>query len=321
MRIVFISICFSLASALSFGQQKDTLIRKLDSLSQKTDSAGKQLNNTMEAAYNPQTILTFKTYFLLLGSNLKQSFTKPFHMTGKDWGKFGAFAAAAGALSLADETIQKEALRFRNRNPKVIKLGRFITNFGGISESYTLAALGAYGFLFKNQKLKTTTLLATQSYITGAIVESVIKTLSGRTRPNYYDPAMEAEPSFKGPFANVSKDFSGRRSNSSFPSGHATVAFAAATVFAMEYKSTVWVPIVSYTAASLISASRITENKHWTTDVFVGAMLGYLTGRQIVNNYHRYAKLKAPQQPKNTVSFNMLYNHSHMEPGIVYTFR
>ena len=321
MRIILLSICLSFISAAGFGQQKDTLIRKLDSLSQKTDSAGKQINNTMEAAYNPQTILTFKTYFLLLGSNIKQSFTKPFHMTGKDWGKFGAFAIAAGGLSLADETIQKEALRFRNRNPKVIKVGRFITNFGGIYEGYTLAALGTYGFLFKNQKLKTTTLLSTQAYLTGGLVESVLKTLTGRTRTNYYDPSKEAEPSFKGPFANVSKDFLGRRSNSSFPSGHATVAFAAATVFAMEYKSTIWVPVVSYTAASLISVSRITENKHWTTDIFVGAMLGYLTGRQIVNNYHRYAKLKAPQQPKNTVSFNMFYNQSHMEPGIVYSFR
>jgi membrane-associated phospholipid phosphatase len=320
MRIVFLGICLSLVS-IAFGQQKDTLIKKLDSLSQKTDSAGKQLNNTTEAAYNPQTILTFKTYFLLLGSNLKQSFTKPFHMTGKDWGKFGAFVGATGALALADEAIQQEALRFRNNNPKVIKVGKAVTNFGGIYETYTLAVLGTYGFLFRNQKLKTTTLLASQAYITGAIVESVIKTLSGRTRPNYYDPRLEAEPSFKGPFGNVSKDFVGGRSNSSFPSGHATVAFAAATVFAMEYRTTVWVPIVSYSAASLISVSRITENKHWTTDVFVGATLGYLIGRQIVNNYHRYAKLKAPHQPKNTVAFNMQYNYSHMEPGIVYTFR
>jgi hypothetical protein len=49
--------------------------------------------------------------------------------------------------------------------------------------------------------------------------------------------------------------------------------------------------------------------------------LGYLTGRQVVNNYHSYAKLKAPQQKKNTVSFNMEYNFDHMEPAVVYSFR
>ena len=321
MKKLFLIVFVSVLTSNGFGQVKDTLIRKLDSLSQKTDSAGKQINNTTEAAYNEETILSFKTYFLLLGSNLKQGFTKPFHMRGREWGKFGVFALATGTLALADESIQQEALRLRNNNPKIVKVGKFITNFGGISEMYTLAALGTYGFLFKNQKLKTTTLLASQAYITGGIFESVLKTLSGRTRPNFYDPTLEAEPKFKGPFGNTSRDFFGKRTNSSFPSGHAAVAFAAATVFAMEYKSTIWVPILSYSAASLISVSRITENKHWTTDIFVGAMLGYLTGRQVVNNYHRYAKLKAPGQPKNTVTFNMQYNYSHLEPGIVYKFR
>jgi len=315
-----ISFLLSL-SVTGFSQKTDTLIHKLDSLSQKTDSAGKQINNTKEAAYNDQTKITFKTYFILLGSDLKQDFTKPFHMKKQEWGKFGAFVLATGALCFADEPVQQEALRFRNRNPDVIKVGKFITNFGGLYEMYTLGGLGAYSFIFKNQKLKTTTLLASQAYITGGVIESVIKFISGRTRPNYYDPMLEAEPKFTGPFGNTSKDYKGGRSNSSFPSGHATVAFAAATVFAMEYRSTVWVPIVAYSAASLISASRITENKHWLTDVFVGGVLGYLSGRQIVNNYHRYAKLKAPKQAKNTVALSMQYNYNHIEPGLVYKFR
>ncbi|WP_460559875.1 hypothetical protein [Ferruginibacter profundus] len=42
----------------------------------------------------------------------------------------------------------------------------------------------------------------------------------------------------------------------------------------MEYKNTLWAPIFSYSAASLISLSRITENKYWTTDIFVGAVPG-----------------------------------------------
>ena len=321
MKKIILIALLSALSAKGFSQKTDTLIKKLDSLSQKADSAGKQINNTKESAYNEQTKLTFKTYFILLGSNLKQDFTKPFHMKKAEWGKFGAFVLVSGALCFADEPIQQEALRFRNRNPDVIKVGKYITNFGGLYEMYTLGALGAYSFIFKNQKLKTTTLLASQAYITGGVIESVIKFVSGRTRPNYYDPATEAEPKFTGPFGNTSRNYQGGRSNSSFPSGHATVAFAAATVFAMEYRSTVWVPILSYSAATLISVSRITENKHWATDVFVGAVLGYLSGRQIVNNYHRYAKLKAPKQAKNTVALSMQYNYNHMEPGLVYKFK
>jgi hypothetical protein len=97
------------------------------------------------------------------------------------------------------------------------------------------------------------------------------------------------------------------------------VAFAAATVFAMEYKNRPWIPVFAYSAASLIGISRITENRHWTTDVVVGAALGYLTGRQVVNNYHRYAELKAPKQQKS-LSLNIQYNFGHIMPGLVYKF-
>jgi len=63
--------------------------------------------------------------------------------------------------------------------------------------------------------------------------------------------------------------------------------------------------------------SRITENKHWASDVFVGAVLGYLCGRQVVNNYHRYAKL---QKQKQSLSFNMDYLNGKLLPGFVYRF-
>lgn len=319
-KIAFILLLTSISIG-GFCQQPDTLIKKLDSLSHKTDSAGGQKNNTEQSAYNENTKLNFASYFILLGSDIKQEFTKPFHMARRDWGKFAAFATAIGAMTFADEPIQRAALKFKNNNPTASKISRDITNFGGPAEFIGLSSIGAYSFLAKNRKLQTTTLLASQAYITGSLVEATLKFLSGRTRPSFYDPNGEAEPTFKGPFGNTSHDYKGNRSNSSFPSGHATVAFAAATVYAMEYRKTVWVPIVAYSVASLISISRITENKHWTTDVLVGAILGYLTGRHIVDNYHRYAKLKAPRMPKNSVSFNLNYYNGQMRPGLVYHIR
>lgn len=303
------------------GFSQDTLINKLDSLSRKKDSAGQQLNNINPSAYNQKTELDFKSYFILLGSNLKQEFTKPFHMTKKDWRNFGIFTAGAAGLFLVDKPIQKAALKFRNRNTVVNDISKYVTNFGGLYEGYTLAGLAAYGLIFKNKKIVTTTLLATQSYITAAALESVLKFLSGETRPSYYGPDQVASPRFLGPFSKVQKDATGRTTYSSFPSGHTTVAFAAATVFASEYRDKPVIPIIAYTAASLIGISRITENKHWATDVLAGAAVGFLAGKQVVNNYHRYAKLKAPGQAKNSVSFTLHYSYGHFEPGLVYRFR
>ena len=94
----------------------------------------------------------------------------------------------------------------------------------------------------------------------------------------------------------------------SFPSGHTTVAFAAPTVFAMEYKNTKFVPIIASSAATLSGLSRLTENARWASDVLVGAALGYLCGRQVVNNYHRYSKIQsAKARQKGTIRFNSKY--------------
>lgn len=311
-----------LISVSTFAQKPDTLIKKLDSLSKKTDSAGNQSNNTNPAAYNENTRLRFNSYFILLGSDVKQAFTKPFHMTKRDWITTGKFALVAGGVALADESIQKYALNLRNHNPDLQNVSKYVTNFGGLYEAYILGGLGAYGFAFKNEKMQTTTLLATQAYITGGAIESVLKFLTGRQRPYFTDSTrVQAEPIFHGPFYKTPKDASGKRTNSSFPSGHTTVAFAAATVFAKEYGNKPLVGILSYSAATLIGLSRITENKHWATDVLCGAAVGYLAGKLVVNNYHRYAKLKAPQLKKNTVTFNLQYNYGTLMPGLIYTFR
>jgi len=311
---------FAILPLIVFSQKPDTLIKKLDSLSRKTDSAGGQQNNINTKAYNENTNITFSSYFILLGSDLKQEFTAPFHFSLKDWRTVGAVAVVGGALVLVDEPVQQYALRLRDSSLTVRNVSKYVTRFGGSYEAYILAGLGAYGFIFKNEKIKTTTLLATQAYITGAAMESVLKFLSGRQRPYYYDPRyVEAEPKFHGPFTS-GKDVNGKRINSSFPSGHTTVAFAAATVFAMEYRDRPLVPLISYSAATLIGLSRITENKHWITDVFFGGVLGYFTGRLVVNNYHRYAKLKAPNQKKNSISFNLQYQYGRVTPGLTYKF-
>jgi membrane-associated phospholipid phosphatase len=140
----------------------------------------------------------------------------------------------------------------------------------------------------------------------------MFKYLSGRLRPNH--PANSSK--LNGPFFT---------DNSSFPSQHATLAFAAARVYAMEYRDKPAVPIISYSIASLITISRLTENKHWATDLIAGTLLGWACGTQVVNNYHRYAKLVRTgktNKKKGKLTFNMQYlPEGGLIPGMVYTFR
>ena len=310
-------ISFLLVFAHSGFSQNDSLVKKLDSLSQQPNKPSSKDNEIDPSAYNKNTTFTIPGFVTLQWSNLKQSFTKPFHMSGHDWGLVAKFALLTGALALADESIQRFALDLRNHNSSLRTIGRQVTNFGGPYEGYTLGAFGAYGLLFNNKKMQTVTLLAVQSYLTGAGVQYVLKFLSGRQRPYVTDSVhTEADPVFHGPFAKL-RDAEGNRYNGSFPSGHTTVAFAAATVFALEYRDKPWVPVFCYTAASLIGLSRITENRHWATDVIAGGAVGYLVGRQVVNNYHRFVRLKTS---KNPVSFSLDCRYGQLVPEITYRF-
>ncbi len=62
----------------------------------------------------------------------------------------------------------------------------------------------------------------------------------------------------------------------SFPSGHATIAFAAARSIDKEFRNEgIWIPIVAYTAATAVGVERVVSDKHHWYDVAVGAALGY----------------------------------------------
>ena len=73
--------------------------------------------------------------------------------------------------------------------------------------------------------------------------------------------------------------FSG--SDNSFPSGHATQAFAVASVISA-HSDQVWVSVTAYTIAGLVGFSRIYHNAHWTSDVTAGALIGTFVGRGVV---------------------------------------
>jgi membrane-associated phospholipid phosphatase len=268
-------------------------------------------------AHKDSLKITPGVFFSLLGHDFKDGATKPFHATKKEWWQTAKFVLAVGALSFADEPIQKFALDLRNKNRGVRSVSRYITNTGGLYEIYGLTGLAAYGWLFKNNQMKTTSLLAGQAFIVGGAFESVIKLLTGRQRPIVVDSVrLEAEPAFHGPFYKFPPDENGKRTNGSFPSGHTTVAFAAATVYATEYRDRPVVVVSAYSLATLVGLSRITENKHWATDVLTGAALGYLTGKLVVNNYHRRIENRARGQ----FTFALQCVGGRPLPALIYNF-
>jgi membrane-associated phospholipid phosphatase len=71
----------------------------------------------------------------------------------------------------------------------------------------------------------------------------------------------------------------------SFPSGHASNAFATASVLERHYGWKVGVP--SYAVATFVAASRLAAEKHFLSDVTFGAVFGFGVGRTVVRRNNR----------------------------------
>jgi membrane-associated phospholipid phosphatase len=72
----------------------------------------------------------------------------------------------------------------------------------------------------------------------------------------------------------------------SFPSGHAAVTFATATVIERHLgwrKS-----MLGYAVASYVALSRMHDNKHYLSDVVFGAAVGTIAGRTVVHHQADY---------------------------------
>lgn len=292
---------------------------------QDQDSAALKPGNS--GFQNETAKVSVRDYFLLLGSNLKQQATAPLKLTDNQWLQVGGAGLITAGVILSDKGINHAVNNIRNNSNFIQKVSPVVTKFGGKYEVITLGSLGLYGLLFKNEKLKATTLMATQSYLLAGIWVSAIKYISGRERPNYYNPQTgNNEGNWHGPFFKYHKNAMGYKPDgseySSFASGHATAAFAVATVFAKQYSDKPVVQIISYSAATLVGLSRMTENKHWASDVLIGAALGYFSGRQVVRSYNRFVHSKyLVSEKRNKITFNFNYNRGLVMPGLTYTFR
>lgn len=85
----------------------------------------------------------------------------------------------------------------------------------------------------------------------------------------------------------------------SFPSGHTAQAFTAATFLSKEYgHKSVWISIGAYTAASTVGIFRMLNNRHWVSDVFVGAGIGMISTELVYFTHkNRWGKKKISVNP------------------------
>ena len=120
------------------------------------------------------------------------------------------------------------------------------------------------GLAFKKPGLTHAGLRAVTSAALAGGVTALLKATFGRVRPD----VEGSEPLDFDPFSG----------NVSLPSGHTSTAFGFAASLADDVHP-LWAKIGLYTLATGTAWSRVYDNKHWTSDVVAGAVVGIASAK------------------------------------------
>ena len=223
-----------------------------------------------------QQVKIGKLYFKSYLTDTKKIITSPARWHGDQWIAAGLAVTAGSILYTQDAAIQE--LYQANRNNTRNTISKYFAEPLGDGK-YVFSGFGIIylnGIIFKNNRSKKVALLGIQSFILSGIAANVPKYIFQRHRP--YQDSPPKSNQWDGP-ENGYSHFT------SFPSGHSTTAFSWAAILSEEYKDHDAVPFLCYTAATLVGLSRINDNKHWASDVFAGALIGYLIGKVVSKNH------------------------------------
>jgi membrane-associated phospholipid phosphatase len=153
-------------------------------------------------------------------------------------------------------------------SPGAVVIGLGMYGVGKIGNWRNVTDLGLHG---------------TEAVLLATATTTLLKGMAGRARPYQTGDTSAHDFKFGRGFGNANFQ--------SFPSGHATAAFAAASVVTSEsqrwWPHQTWlVAPVMYGGATMVGLSRMYNNAHWASDVALGAAIGTFAGIKVVRYSH-----------------------------------
>jgi hypothetical protein len=201
----------------------------------------------------------------------KAIWTSPLHIQPQDAIWLLPLAATTGVLLGSDHHTMTSLIHINPTDQ---------SHFNTLSDA-GVAALGAMPagmFLWSlghdAPQARETSILTGEALADSLTVNQVFKVISRRDRPYVNDA--------QGHF------FSSSPLNSSFPSDHATAAWAMASVIGDEYPG--WATRTAvYGLAAGVSVSRVLAEQHFPSDVLVGSATGWLIGHFVYRAHHNFS--------------------------------
>ena len=180
----------------------------------------------------------------------------PLHWGQEDFAWILPAALGTGLLWNNDLYLYKQLSTGSARQDWLDKTMPTVSNVGEGAPEALLVLLG-YGL--GNERLTKTSGTALQALAVSAAYTVIFKVAAWSNRPSQD--------------ATQHRLWAYDQGTQGMPSGHTFSAFALAEVYGAEYGR-----VLPYTLASIVGYSRIYNQAHWSSDVFVGMVLGIAAG-------------------------------------------
>jgi membrane-associated phospholipid phosphatase len=209
----------------------------------------------------------------------KLYFTAPVRWDRQDWLYFGGALLAVGASHEFDGRVRTH---FATPNDSRLNGADRNAVRDALPAVALIAGTGLYASFIGDSDGYRETWSLLEAGVFSTATSEVLTLAAGRERPDA-----------------TSSPNQWRQGGASFPSVHASAAFAIGTVFAEsgndEYR---WIRrIIGYGIAAGTSYIRVRDNVHWLSDTVAGSALGIATARFVLNRQDRAQQASLQFQP------------------------
>jgi hypothetical protein len=225
-------------------------------------------NSVNSQTVKSNSILDYSIY------SLQDLYKAPSNWDGKDYVSFGlSFSVFTLAYTHDREIMDFIQSQKGNFSNKLAFVGEKWGNGAYVGGIYATVGLASIVFPEKEQ-FKEIFHQGSVSALYTSVVIMGLKHLIQRKRPHMTQSPYDFGSVLKKPHYH------------SLPSGHTAMAFSLASVIEMNTNSKV-LGFLAYSMAGVTAWSRMHDHKHWASDVLMGAVLGTVVSRSVIDSYKK----------------------------------